>query len=479
MADTLSQPLTVFSRDLKYMLDARHAAAPLRRPAGRSALAALLVVTLAVAAWIGIRTPTPKPVEQPSSTPLSPGHQPEYTQVEQAVSKAGDTAHPLNASPLGGENGNDDSPAKRELEWRSHSVRRGDTLGKIFHRFSIDVGLASRIAADESGQVLKTLLPGRTMRLGFDKNGRLAVLRYELGRLEELVVDFESPDSFTVGKQSIPVETREHSASRIIGSSLFVTASEAGLADRLIMQLVSIFGWEIDFALDIRSGDRFSIIYEELLRNGESIGTGDIVAAEFVNQGKVYRAVRHIDDQGHKEYFDLQGKNLRGTFLKTPMRVTRITSGFSKRRYHPVLKKWRAHRGVDYGASTGTPVLATGDGRVELAGRKGGYGNTIILKHGGRYSTLYAHLSRFAKGVRRGAAVQQGDVIGYVGATGLVTGPHLHYEFRVDGQHRDPLTFETPKAEPIEARYRKEFLAMAQERIDEIAEIRAEQVASR
>lgn len=498
MSDTFSEP--VFSRDLKYMLDARHDAAPLHRTMSRSATAALVVVALTVGTWAGVRTLNTMTVSEPPRVaanqdthirqlPIQPHpgiHPAEYTQVEPVVSKPvvsrTESVHPWNMTPMPvhtNERIAVVAEPEPELDWRSYSVRRGDTLGKIFNRFSVDVGLASRIAGHETGEALKKLLPERNIQFGFDDKERLVKLRYELGRLEELVVDFDPTGDFSVSARDVPVKTRERKASQTIGSSLFLSASRAGLNNRLIMELVSIFGWEIDFALDIRKGDRYSIIYEEVFKNGESIGTGDIIAAEFVNGGKVFHAVRHIDDKGRKEYFDLEGRNLRGTFLKTPMRVSRVTSGFSKRRFHPVLKKWRAHRGVDYGAPTGTPVLATGDGRVHSVGRNGGYGNTVILKHGGQYSTLYAHLSGYKKGLGRGAEVRQGDVIGYVGSTGLVTGPHLHYEFRVNGEHRDPLAFDAPKAEPIADHYRNQFLAMAQNRIEEIAEIRPEQVASR
>jgi len=495
LADFVAQPSPVFSRDLKYMLEARHAAAPLRRPAPRAALVAALVVALTAGGWAGMRllapapagtdTSTGLPIRQSSVAPGLPLHQAEYTQLERAVSKEGNSkegqsVHPRDHSLAPTDDEHRQQPvATREIEWRSYSVRRGDTLGKIFSRFSIDIGLANRIAAHETGRALVKLMPDRTMYFGFDDNERLIKLRYEISRLEELVVDFRDSGDFTVGTMAVPVDTRERRASGKIGSSLFVAASKAGVSDRLAMELLSIFGWEIDFALDIRSGDRFSIIYEEMFKDGESIGTGDIIAAEFVNRGTAFHAIRHIDDNGRKQYFDAEGNSLRGTFLRTPMRISRVTSGFTKRRFHPVLKEWRAHRGVDYGAPTGTPVLATGDGRVHSAGRNGGYGNTVILKHGGRYSTLYAHLSRYGEGIRRGATVTQGDVIGYVGSTGLATGPHLHYEFRVNGKHRDPLSFETPKAAPIEDRYRDEFLAIAKNRLEQIADIRPEQIASR
>jgi murein DD-endopeptidase MepM/ murein hydrolase activator NlpD len=488
LAHASSKSLTVFSRDLKYMLDARHSAAPLRRKMSRRAMAALVTIMLVFATWWGMRflpatgdttdgaskpgnaSDLPLPVVPRVSTDT-----PKYTQTEQPVSKSGDQPAQEDTYPSTSQ----DRTAEREIIWESYIVRRGDTLGKIFQLLAIDIGLANRIVKHQTGEALKKLLPDRKLWFGFERNGQLVELTYELDRLEELLVQFDTPDHFQVTQRKMPTDVRENTVSQTIGSSLFVSASAAGLSGRLIMDLVAIFGWDIDFALDIRSGDRFTILYEEMFRNGDSVGTGDILAAEFVNKGTVFRAVLHVDADGHKEYYDLEGNNVRGTFLRTPMKVSRITSGFSKNRYHPVLKKWRAHRGVDYGAPTGTPVLATADGRVHLVGRNGGYGNTIVLKHGSQYSTLYAHLSRYKKGIKRGAEVKQGEVLGYVGSSGLATGPHLHYEFRVNGTHRNPLTYETPKAQSIAERYRHGFLVMAQERMNQIGEARPEQVASR
>lgn len=460
------------------MLNSRYAAAPVRRSSPKRSLAVVIAMVLAITAWAGTRVTggTQETPENPSST-ASPetAHKREYTQPERAPAKP---IEPLRVASIEPHPPRRSRPIPR-IDWKSHNVSRGDTLGRIFSRFSVDIGLASRIVEHETAETLKKLMPGHEMSLGFDADGGLVRLRYELNRMEEIIIRLKDSKLLAVNQRPIPTGTRERTASYTIGSSLFGSASRAGLSDRVIMDLVSIFGWDIDFALDIRSGDRFSILYEELVRDGRSIGAGDIIAAEFINDGRVYRAVRHIDDNGNKEYFDLEGNSLRGTFLKTPMQVSRVTSGFSKRRYHPVLKKWRAHRGVDYGAPPGTPVLATGDGRVHSIGRNGGYGNTVVLKHGGQYSTLYAHLSGYKKGLKKGSKIQQGEVIGYVGATGLATGPHLHYEFRVNGEHRNPLTYETPKAQAIGERYRDTFLAEARERINQLAAVRPEQVASR
>jgi len=231
------------------------------------------------------------------------------------------------------------------------------------------------------------------------------------------------------------------------------------MSDRLIMDLVAIFGWDIDFALDIWEGDQFKVVYEEYYKDKDKVADGPILAAEFSNRGKVYRAVRYTSADGHTGYFSDTGASMRKAFLRTPLNFTRISSGFNLQRKHPILNRIRAHRGVDYAAPLGTPIRATGDGVVVYAGRKGGYGNALILRHGSTYNTLYAHMSRFASGMRRGARVDQGDILGYVGMTGLATGPHLHYEFQVDGIHRNPLTIALPRAEGIAANQVEQFEA--------------------
>jgi murein DD-endopeptidase MepM/ murein hydrolase activator NlpD len=239
----------------------------------------------------------------------------------------------------------------------------------------------------------------------------------------------------------------------IIESSLFESARRAGLSDRLILDLAQIFAWDIDFALEIRAGDRFSVLYAERWLDGKRLGDGPILAAEFANQGKVYQAVRFEDPSGAVNYYSPDGKSMRKAFLRAPVDFRRISSHFQRERWHPVLGKKRPHRGVDYAAATGTPVSASGDGKVVFIGTKSGYGKTIILQHGRKYSTLYAHLNGYRKGLKKGSRVRQGETIGYVGRTGVATGPHLHYEFRVGGVHRNPLTVISPDADPIPKRH--------------------------
>jgi murein DD-endopeptidase MepM/ murein hydrolase activator NlpD len=216
------------------------------------------------------------------------------------------------------------------------------------------------------------------------------------------------------------------------------------------MELAGIFGWDIDFALDIRKGDSFKVLYEEIYRNGEKIKDGDILAAEFINDGEVYRAVRYTNPKTDRtEYYTPEGKSMRKEFLRTPVNFTRISSRFTTARYHPVLHKFRSHKGVDYAAKRGTPIRAAGDGKVIFKGTKGGYGRVVILQHGSKYTTLYAHLNSYDKSISVGKKVKQGQTIAYVGSSGLATGPHLHYEFRVDGVHRNPLTVRLPSSEPV------------------------------
>jgi murein DD-endopeptidase MepM/ murein hydrolase activator NlpD len=262
-------------------------------------------------------------------------------------------------------------------------------------------------------------------------------------------------------------------ASGEIQASLFAATDAAGLPDAIAVQIGEIFGSEIDFHRDLRKGDRFTVVYEMVHVRGEPLRAGRVLAAEFINDGKAHRAVWFQGPDGHSGgYYAPDGKNLRKAFLRSPLEFSRISSGFSGARYHPVLKEWRAHRGIDYAAATGTKVRATADGVVEYIGRQNGYGNLIVLQHSGRHSTAYGHLNGFASGLRRGSRVSQGDVIGFVGSTGLATGPHLHYEFRVDGQQRNPMSVAMPAAEPVPAHLRTAFEAAAgslSSRLEQIA----------
>ena len=244
----------------------------------------------------------------------------------------------------------------------------------------------------------------------------------------------------------------------VIRTSLFEDGDAAGLADPTILELARIFGWDIDFVLDLRDGDEFIVDYERIFQQGRYLQDGNILAARFVNQGREYEAVRYVGPDGAARYYTPDGRSMEKTFLRAPLEFRRVSSGFSLGRYHPILNRIRAHKGIDYAAPSGTPVRAAGDGVVRFRGWKGGYGNVIELQHGGSISTVYGHLSRFAAASRSGRAVRQGEVIGYVGMTGLATGPHLHYEYRVNGQFRNPATVRLPEAQPIDPTLRADFL---------------------
>jgi murein DD-endopeptidase MepM/ murein hydrolase activator NlpD len=252
------------------------------------------------------------------------------------------------------------------------------------------------------------------------------------------------------------LERRVVQAHGQISSSLFEAGMKAGVSDATTMKMAGIFQWDIDFLQDVRIGDEFTVMYEELWRDGLKIRDGEIVVAEFINRGDVYRAARYTDPTGRTDYFTPEGRSVRKAFVRAPVDFTRISSNFDPNRRHPVLNTIRAHRGVDYAAPTGTPVKAAGDGKVIFRGAQNGYGNTIILQHGGNITTLYGHLSKFAK-PRNGSRVKQGEVIGYVGKTGLATGPHLHYEYRVSGVHRNPRTVTLPPADPVAPDYWEDF----------------------
>ena len=344
-------------------------------------------------------------------------------------------------------------------EWQTVKVKRGDNLSVIFSRLGISPqSLHNILSIGDDTKTLKRIRPGQVIKLELAEHSQLLQLMYEIDPIHSLRIWQNGDDGFKSSLVERPVEHRTANTSGVITSSLFEAAQQAGMSDRMTMELAGIFGWDIDFALDIRDGDRFSVIYDDLYVDGKQLRHGDILAAEFVNSGTTYRAVRYTDSKGRSDYYSPDGKSMRKAFLRTPVEFSRISSYFTAARFHPILNRIRAHKGVDYAAPIGTPVRATGDGKVVFVGRKGGYGNAIELQHGARYSTLYGHLSHFARGLHRGNHVHQGQIIGYVGMTGLATGPHLHYEFRIDGVHRNPLKVQFPDVAPISARYKQDFM---------------------
>lgn len=335
-------------------------------------------------------------------------------------------------------------------------VEPGDTIYSIFQRLGIDDdAVLGRITQSPEGkEALRQLRAGRSVTAIVDTDGRVQTLslpvaqgndRFTIRRLDDgqVVTNSDTGPADTVAV----VEMR----SARIENSLFGATDAAGIPDEIASKLAEIFGTEIDFHTDLRKGDEFSVIYESIFDEGVPVRAGRILAAEFVNQGKRHQVVLFRNASGHEEYYSADGHSLRQAFLRSPLAFTRITSGFG-RRFHPILKNWRTHAGVDFAAPTGTPVKATSDGTVKFVGVQRGYGNIVVLQHRGPYATAYAHLSRFAKGLHNGQRISQGDVIAYVGSTGWATGPHLHYEIRVDNQPRDPLRIALPTAQPLDSR---------------------------
>ncbi len=341
------------------------------------------------------------------------------------------------------------------------TVQRNDTLDQIFRSVGIDMAaLAELRARPEVRKALDVLRPGDIITLTH-LDGALLSLNRQISNTLTLSIS-RNDAGYAVNYIENPLETEMVGRRAVIDSSLFVAGQRAGIAAPTIMTLATeIFGWDVDFALDIREGDEFSVLYEQKYQDGHYVGDGKVLAAEFVNQGRTHRAVWFESKDGEvKGYFSPEGKGMRKAFLRAPLDFTRISSPFNNRRKHPVLGVVRAHKGTDYAAPTGTRIWAAGDGRVAFAGRKGGYGNVVIIDHGKGIQTVYGHISRFGKGIRPGRHVGQGEVIAYVGMTGLATGPHLHYEYRVNGQQRNPATIPMPRTE-IPAAYVAEFRSQA------------------
>ncbi|MGA4637830.1 peptidoglycan DD-metalloendopeptidase family protein [Pseudomonas solani] len=341
------------------------------------------------------------------------------------------------------------------------TVGNGDTLSTLFSK----VGLSATVLHDvlnssKDAKDLSRLKIGQAFEFRLSPEGELQSLHSKLSDLETVTLS-KTDKGYDFKRDLAKPDIHTAYAHGVIDSSLFLSAKRAGMSHNLTMDLANIFDYDIDFALDIREGDEFEVIYEEKSVNGKQVGTGNILAARFTNRGKTYSAVRFTSNQGIASYFRDDGTSMRKAFIRTPVDFARISSRFSLGRRHPILNKIRAHKGVDYAAPRGTPIKATGDGKIFLAGRRGGYGNAVIIQHSGKYRTLYGHMQGFAKGIKTGGTVKQGQIIGYIGTTGLSTGPHLHYEFQVNGQHVDPLGVKLPMADPLAAAEKKRFLQMS------------------
>ena len=337
------------------------------------------------------------------------------------------------------------------LFWREERVQRGDTIGALLARAGVvDTEAMQFLRTDANARPLYQLRPGRPVQVATDDDGALIALKFRTQSGALLAI--ERRDGQLKATQAIAnEEVRTTLRSGEIRSSLFAAADAAGIPDAITLALADVFAGDIDFYHDMRRGDRFTVMYETRFVDGEAIGPGRILAAEFVNRGNTLRAFLWQDTDGSDAWYSADGRSTRGTFLRAPIEFSRITSGFSLARFHPIMQSWRAHRGVDYAAPVGTPIRATADGVVAFAGIQGGYGNAVFLRHHGAYSTVYGHLSRFAPRLRNGTRVRQGETIGYVGMTGWATGPHLHYEFRVADEPRNPLNVALPAAQPIAA----------------------------
>ena len=354
------------------------------------------------------------------------------------------------ASPLAG--------AQLALSTIDVTVSRNDTLDRIFRRLKLNLAdLASLRGLPHVRAALDSLRPGELLHFTH-KDGQLFGLERRLNESQTLKVSRDG-DTLKADVLQNALDVRPRTVRGVIDSSLFEAVEAAGAHDLTAVSLADIFGWDIDFVLDVRPGDTFVVTYSEIWCDGSYVKDGPIEAAEFVNQGHEYRAVRYTDPDGGTHYYTPDGKSLHKAFLRAPVAFSRVSSRFNSARYHPILNLIRAHKGVDYAAPIGTPVRAAGDGRIRFAGVKGGYGNVVEIEHSRSIVTVYGHLSRFAHETHIGAHVTQGSVIAYVGMTGLATGPHLHYEYRVNGVFKNPQTVVLPGAAPIDANWREDFLA--------------------
>lgn len=345
--------------------------------------------------------------------------------------------------------------------WRNDRMQRGDTVAELLHRLNIeDAAAVDYLRTASETESFRKLSIGREVQAETNAAGGLISLRY-LGDNGAQIIIEKQGEGYAARTQAAQLEKRLFVRTGEIKTSLYAATDAAGMPEAAANRLTEIFNGDIDFHHDLRRGDKFTVVYEMTYSNGELIDAGRIQAAEFINQGHAYRAVYFQGDAQNGDYYTPEGKSVRKAFLRSPIEFSRVSSGFSNSRLHPVLNTWRAHKGVDFAAPTGTKVKVTSDGVVSMVGKQGGYGNVIMINHQGRFTTVYGHLSAFAKGLHKGQRVAQGEVIGYVGMTGLASGPHLHYEFKIDGQQRDPLRVALPDAQPVNAANMVAFQSVA------------------
>jgi murein DD-endopeptidase MepM/ murein hydrolase activator NlpD len=361
--------------------------------------------------------------------------------------------------------------------WRNERIQRGDTVAELLRRLSVDDQAASDyLRKSKATEGLRQLAVGKEVQAETDANGALLALRYMGNDANQVVVD-KVGNNFRTRSLPAIVEQRVQIRTGEIKTNLFAATDEVGLPDPAANQLSEIFGGDIDFHRDLRKGDKFTVIYEMNYINGEATRTGRILSAEFVNNGHAYRAAYFQTTEFTGDYFSPEGKSMRKAFLRSPIEFSRVSSGFSKSRFHPILNKWRSHKGVDYAAPMGTKVKVTCDGTVEFVGRQGGYGNVVMVSHQGHFTTVYGHLSRFAGGLRKGQRLGQGQIVGYVGMTGLTTGPHLHYEFKMNGVQRDPLKVALPDGKPINDAQKTVFVEKTRDLFGQLDMLRNTRVA--
>lgn len=340
------------------------------------------------------------------------------------------------------------------LSYKIHTVKDGENLSIIFEDFNVPLNTAYRIFRLDNKKLLSRIKPGDEMKFTYLGN---KITNIEIGKdsINSLLIDLT--DGISIKEITKGVELVRSFKSGIIKTSFYESALEAEIPDSVIMDFAYIFGWDVDFVFDIREGDSFFLVYETAFSNGEKIDNGDIVVAKFINNGNVYKANRFYTGENKKEFFDDNGNNLQKAFLRAPLDFAYISSHFNPNRMHPVLHTIRAHNGTDYAAKRGSPVRTTGNGTIKYAGRRNGCGNEIVIQHTNDYSTRYCHLDKFHSGIAKGKKVFQGETIGYVGSTGLATGPHLHYEFKIGNKHIDPVKLKLPSAEPISVKLRSDF----------------------
>jgi murein DD-endopeptidase MepM/ murein hydrolase activator NlpD len=438
---------------LNFKLAARKLAALRPRPSAAFWLQASAVVIVAGSLLHGGISVAPEPVPGAGTTGVTAGtHGMPGADTPAATGAAGPPRSlQLASAPTL-------TDAKLALSTIDVIVTRNDTLDRIFRRLKLNLAdLASLRSLPGVRTTLDSLRPGDLLHFTH-RDGRLVALERRLNESQTLKVSRDG-DNLKANVLENALDTRQRTVRGVIDTSLFEAVEAAGAHDQTAVALADIFGWDIDFVLDVRPGDAFVVTYQEIWRDGAWVKDGPIEAAEFVNQGREYRAVRYTDPEGSSHYYSPDGRSLHKAFLRAPVEFTRVSSRFNSGRFHPILHLIRAHKGVDYAAPIGTPVRAAGDGRIRFAGWNGGYGNLVEIEHSRSIVTVYGHLSRFAHGTHVGAHVTQGTVIAYVGMTGLATGPHLHYEYRVNGVFKNPQTVGLPAAEPIDPRWRQDFLA--------------------